>query len=65
MAPTRKWYVAQVTAVGSWLIAAINAGWDIGAPLQIMAVGIVVAAAATWLVPNAESTPVRSRARKR
>jgi len=53
--PTRKWWVAQATAVGSWLVAAINAGWEIHESLQIMAVGIVVEAVATWLTPNANT----------
>jgi hypothetical protein len=50
--PTRKWLVAQATTVGAWLVAAINAGWHITAALQIMAIGIVVEALATYWTPN-------------
>lgn len=54
--PTRKWITAQVVAIGAWLVAAINAGWHIHEALQITAVGIVVQAISTWLVPN-QGTP--------
>jgi hypothetical protein len=50
--PTRKWLVAQGTAVASWLVAAINADWHITAALQIMAIGIAVEALATYWTPN-------------
>lgn len=53
--PTRKWVVQQVGAVGTWLIAAVNAGWHIGPALQITAIGIGVAAVAAWLTPNANT----------
>lgn len=53
-APSRKWFVTQITAISAWLVAAINAGWDIGAELQIMAVGIVTQALAAYLIPNPE-----------
>lgn len=53
--PTRKWLVAQVTAAGAWLVAAIEAGWEINASLQILAVGVVVGAVSTWLIPNADT----------
>jgi hypothetical protein len=45
--------VARTVAVGTWLVAAINADWHIGPALQIMAVGIVVAAVGAYLTPNA------------
>ncbi len=54
--PTRKWIAAQVTAVGAWLVAAIEAGWDINTSLQILAVGIVIEAVTTYVVAN-ENTP--------
>jgi hypothetical protein len=55
LAPTRKWVAAQVTAVASWLVAAINADWHITASLQILAVGIVATALVTYFVPNANT----------
>jgi hypothetical protein len=63
--PTRKWLVAQATAVGAWLVAAINAGWHITAALQIMAVGIVVAALATYWTPNVNEPGGVARRRSR
>jgi hypothetical protein len=53
--PTRKWFVAQATAGGSLVIALIEAEWDFTNPLQIVAVGLVVEAFSTWLIPNANT----------
>ena len=52
--PSRKWFVAQVTALGSWVVAAIQVTWEINAELQIVAVGILVEAITTWAIPNKE-----------
>lgn len=56
-APSRKWFAAQVSSWGGWLVAAITAGWVIGTELQIMAVGIVVSGATSYLLPNSEPAP--------
>jgi hypothetical protein len=54
--PTRKWFANQTIAVGGWLVALIGANWEVTQALQITAVGIVVAAATSYWLPN-ESTP--------
>jgi hypothetical protein len=53
-APSRKWFVTQVTALAALATAAIQAGeWT--TTLSVMAVGIAAQAAIAYLVPNAES----------
>lgn len=54
--PSRKWGVAQVASISGWAVAAINAGWHIGASLQIMAVTIVAGAVSTYIIPNKEDS---------
>jgi hypothetical protein len=53
--PTRKWWVAQATAVGALVVALIEAKWDFNSSLQIVAVGLVVEAFSTWLIPNLDT----------
>lgn len=54
--PTHKWFANQVIAVGGWLVALINANWEVTQALQITAVGIVVAAITSYVLPN-QNTP--------
>ena len=54
--PTRKWWATQVTAVSAWLVALIQAGYEVSTTLAIAAVGIVAQAIIGWLFPN-EDTP--------
>lgn len=50
--PSRKWFVTQVTAVAAWLVAFVEAGYEINTTLVIAAVGIVSQAVIAYLVPN-------------
>ena len=52
-APSRKWFVTQVTALAALATAWIQAGeWS--TTLSVMAVGIVSQAVIAYLVPNQE-----------
>jgi hypothetical protein len=51
--PTRKWIAAQVSAIGAFVVALINNGWELTSDLQVVLVGLVVQAIVTYLVPNA------------
>lgn len=48
--PTRKWWAATVTGIGTEIIAVIEAGWN--EATQIALVGLIVQRAVAWLVPN-------------
>jgi hypothetical protein len=50
--PQRKWVAAQVTAIGAFIGALINNGWELSSDLQVILVGIVVQAIVTYLVPT-------------
>jgi hypothetical protein len=50
--PSRKWFAAQVSAIGALVVALIHNGWDLSSDLQVVLVGIVVQAIVTYLVPN-------------
>lgn len=53
--PTRKWAVAQITALAAIATMYLTTGsWDIEESVAL--VGLLVQAATTWLVPN-EDTP--------
>ena len=63
--PSRKWIAAQVSAIGAFVAALINNGWDLTPDLQVVLVGLVVQAIVTYLVPNspaAEAPRPASRA---
>jgi hypothetical protein len=53
--PSRKWIAAQVSAIGAFVVALINSGWDLTSELQVILVGMVVQAIVTYLLPNATS----------
>jgi len=55
--PSRKWWVAQVTAYGAFVIALIQNSWQLSSELQVMLVGLVVASISTYLVPNSDPSP--------
>jgi hypothetical protein len=55
--PQRKWFAAQVTAIGAFIGALINNGWDLSSDLQVILVGIVVQAIVTYLVPTTTVSP--------
>jgi hypothetical protein len=50
--PSRKWIAAQVSAIGAFVVALINNGWDLTSDLQVILVGLVVQAIVTYLLPN-------------
>lgn len=52
VAPSRKWIVAQVTALGSLAVAVIQAG-GFSTATEIIGVGLVVTAVSTYVIPNA------------
>jgi hypothetical protein len=52
--PTRKWFYAQAIALGGLATSAIQSGWD--ETESVLAVGIVVQAIVTYVLPN-EDTP--------
>lgn len=62
--PSRTWATAQVTAVSGWVIAAIQAGWEINASLQITAVTIVAAAITSYGVSEKDSLSRRKKGAK-
>jgi hypothetical protein len=51
--PSRKWIASQVTLLGGLAISAIDEGWT-STQWKAM-VGIAVAAAVSYLLPNAEA----------
>jgi len=53
--PTNKWFVAQVAAIGTFLVALIQNNWQLSSELQIVLVGLVVAAISTYLYPNSDT----------
>jgi hypothetical protein len=53
--PSRKWIAAQVSAIGAFVVALINSGWELSADLQIVLVGLVVQAIVTYLIPNSDT----------
>jgi hypothetical protein len=55
-APSRKWFVAQVAALATFFTALIQAGWDLTSSLQIVLVGLIAQAIATYLIPNKEES---------
>ena len=61
--PTRKWIATQVTAVAGWLVALIQANWEVTTTLQIAAVTIVAQALIGYLLPN-DNTPAGVPRRK-
>lgn len=54
--PTRKWFAQQITAAGTFLVALIQNGWELSSELQVVLVGLVIGAIATYVTPN-ENTP--------
>ena len=51
LVPTRKWWVAQVTALAAIAVMYLTTGnWD--AEESVAAVGWVVQAVGSWLMPN-------------
>jgi hypothetical protein len=54
--PSRKWYAAQVVALGALATSAVESGWD--ATEWKLLIGIAVQAAVTYLLPN--DTPERN-----
>jgi hypothetical protein len=50
--PSRKWWASQVTLLSGLAISVIDSGW--GATQWKALVGIVAAAAISYLLPNAE-----------
>lgn len=55
-APTRKWWVTQVTALAALATMYLTTGsWDIEE--SVAAVGLVSQAAIAWLVPNEATAP--------
>ena len=55
-APSRKWFSALVIALGALAAAWAQADWEWTSTLSVMAIGIVVQAATSYLVPNAEES---------
>jgi hypothetical protein len=53
--PSRKWIAAQVSAIGAFVVALINSGWELSADLQIVLVGLAVQALVTYLIPNSDT----------
>lgn len=52
--PSRKWFAATVVALGALATAWAQAGeWS--STLTVMAIGIVVQAATSYLLPNADA----------
>lgn len=52
--PTRKWFVAQVTALGGIAIMAVTTGtWD--QEETVAGITWVVQALSTWSVPNTDA----------
>ena len=60
--PSRKWFAAQVTAIGAFIGALINNGWDLSSDLQVILVGVVVQAIVTYLVPTTPAAPAPASA---
>jgi hypothetical protein len=58
--PHRKWIAAQVTAIGAFICALINNGWELSSDLQVILVGVVVQAIATYLVPTTTTAAATS-----
>jgi hypothetical protein len=58
--PSRKWFAAQVSAIGALVVALINNGWELTPELQVVLVGMVVQAIVTYLVPNVAPASVSS-----
>lgn len=53
-APTRKWIVGQITALGALLTMVVTTGgWSQQATVAL--VGLLVAAATSYLVPNLDT----------
>jgi hypothetical protein len=50
--PSRKWWASQVTLLAGLAVSVIDSGW--GATQWKALVGIVAAAAISYLLPNAE-----------
>ena len=48
--PSRKWWAATVTGIGTEVIAVIDTSWN--KATQIALVGLVVQRAVAYLVPN-------------
>jgi hypothetical protein len=56
MTPSRKWFVAQVTALGALATMWATTGtWD--QEETVAAIGLVVAAFSSWAVPNTDPAP--------
>ena len=49
-----------MSAIGAFVVALINNGWDLTSDLQVVLVGLVVQAIVTYLVPN--SSPAEAHA---
>ena len=59
--PSRKWIAAQVSAIGAFVVALINSGWELTSDLQVILVGLIVQAIVTYLVPNSPAdAPARA-----
>jgi hypothetical protein len=53
--PTRKWWAARITAVGTLLVLYVTAGeWS--TEVSVALIGLLVEGLVSWLVPN-EQTP--------
>lgn len=56
MAPTRKWWATQVTALTGWFIAFVNVDFHWTHTIIIALATIVSQAAIGWLVPNVQKS---------
>jgi hypothetical protein len=54
--PTRKWWVATVTAIGAIVVLWLNEGMHFDTAVGVAMVGAVVQAFTTYLLPN-QDTP--------
>ena len=60
--PSTKWITTQVTAVAGWLIAFVQAGYELNTTLVIAAITIVSQAVLSYWLPNTEADLKRQRA---
>lgn len=50
--PSRKWWAARVAALTGWLVAFVEAGYELTPTLVILLITIVSEAAIAWLIPS-------------
>lgn len=50
--PSRKWWAARVTALTGWLVAFVEAGYELTPTLVILLITIASEAAISWITPN-------------